>query len=218
MWILWTVLGLLALLLSVILIRTAAFKPKKPTFANVDAIDAPVNFDHDDAVAALQQLLRCKTISYFDRSLEDDAEFDKLIELLPSLYPEVYATCSLTRLPDRALLFCWQGKAHDAPSVMMAHYDVVPVDEASWQKPPFEGIIENGELWGRGALDTKITFSSVLFAANTLIKQGFVPAQDMYFAFSGGEEINDDGALHIVNYFKQNGITPHWFSTKAVPS
>jgi carboxypeptidase PM20D1 len=91
---------------------------------------------------------------------------------------------------------------------MMAHYDVVPVDEQHWQKPPFAGVIENGELWGRGALDTKITFSSVLFSANTLIKQGFVPAQDVYFAFSGGEEINGDGALHIVNYFKEKGITP----------
>jgi len=205
MWILWILLGLIALLLSVVLIRTAAFKPRKTT---IDSDTENVEFDSDEAVSALQQLLRCKTISYFDRSLEDEAEFDKLIDLLPSLYPEVYRVCSLERLPDRALLFRWEGKAHDAPSVMMAHYDVVPVDEEHWQKLPFDGVIENGELWGRGALDTKITFSSVLFSANTLIKQGFVPAQDVYFAFSGGEEINGDGALHIVNYFKEKGITP----------
>ena len=205
MWILWILLGAIALLLLVVLIRTVAFKPRKTEFANDSE---PLDFDSDAAISSLQQLLRCKTISYFDRSLEDDTEFEKLIDLLPTLYPEVYRVCSLQRLPDRALLFRWQGKAHDAPSVMMAHYDVVPVDEQSWEKPPFDGIIENGELWGRGALDTKITFSSVLFSANTLIKQGFVPAQDIYFAFSGGEEINGDGALHIVNYFKENGITP----------
>jgi len=205
MWILWTILGAIALLLGVVLIRTAAFKPQRSDLA---PDTKGVEFDADAAVSALQQLLRCRTISYFDRSLEDDAEFEKLIELLPSLYPEVYRVCSLERLPDRALLFRWEGKAHDAPSVMMAHYDVVPVEEESWQKPPFEGIIEDGVLWGRGALDTKITFSSVLFSANTLISQGFIPEQDVYFAFSGGEEINGDGALHIVNYFKQNGITP----------
>lgn len=205
MWILWIFLGAIALLLLVVLIRTVAFKPRKTEFANDSE---PIDFDSDAAISSLQQLLRCKTISYFDRSLEDDTEFEKLIDLLPTLYPEVYRVCSLQRLPDRALLFRWQGKAHDAPSVMMAHYDVVPVDEQSWEKPPFDGVIENGELWGRGALDTKITFSSVLFSANTLIKQGFVPAQDIYFAFSGGEEINGDGALHIVNYFKENGITP----------
>ena len=205
MWILWTILGAIALLLGIVLIRTAAFKPQRSDLA---PDTKGVEFDADAAVSALQQLLRCRTISYFDRSLEDDAEFEKLIELLPSLYPEVYRVCSLERLPDRALLFRWEGKAHDAPSVMMAHYDVVPVEEESWQKPPFEGIIEDGVLWGRGALDTKITFSSVLFSANTLISQGFIPEQDVYFAFSGGEEINGDGALHIVNYFKQNGITP----------
>ena len=69
MWILWVLLGLVALLLSVVLIRTAAFKPKKTTF-NSDA--ESIEFDADEAVSALQQLLRCKTISYFDHSLEDE--------------------------------------------------------------------------------------------------------------------------------------------------
>ena len=91
---------------------------------------------------------------------------------------------------------------------MMAHYDVVPVEEEHWEKPPFEGIIENGVLWGRGALDTKVTFNGVLFAANTLIKEGFVPEQDMYFAFSGGEEINGNGAVNIVDWFVKNHIEP----------
>lgn len=202
--VLYTVLGLIALFLAVILIRAARFRPK----AQQQAEAAPVPFDGDAAIDALQQLIRCKTISYYDHSMEDDAEFEKLIGLLPTLYPRVFEVCTLTRLPDRALLFCWKGKAHDAPAVMMAHYDVVPVEEANWQKPPFEGIIEDGVLWGRGALDTKVTFNGVLSAANTLIAQGFVPAQDVYFAFSGGEEVNGNGAPNIVAYFKEKGITP----------
>ena len=205
MWIIWTFLGLIGLLLCIVLVRALTFKPQNITYANADD---DVSFDTDAAASALQQLLRCKTISYFDPSLEDEAEFEKLVELLPSLYPEVYRVCSLQRLPDRALLFHWKGKANDAPAVMMAHYDVVPVEQERWQKPAFDGIMEDGVLWGRGALDTKITFSSVLFAANTLISQGFVPEQDVYFAFSGCEEINGNGAVHIVNYFKENGITP----------
>ena len=206
MWILWTILGALSLLLAVILLRAAAFKPRKSE-TNTDAGE-PVTFDADAAVAALQQLVRCKTVSYYDHALEDDAEFEKLIDLLPTLYPEVFRICTLTRLEDRGLLFRWPGKASDAPSVMMAHYDVVPVEEESWQKPAFEGMIEDGVMWGRGTLDTKVTFNGVLFAANTLISQGFIPAQDMYFAFSGGEEVNGLGAVHIVEYFQKNGITP----------
>ncbi len=207
MWILWTILAALALLIIVLIVRTLLFTPKEnPAVATQE--DSPVEFDSDVAVNSLQQLLKCKTISYYDSSLEDDEEFEKLVELLPALFPEVFRVCSLQKLPGRALLFHWKGQAEDAPVVLMAHYDVVPVDEEHWQKPPFEGIIEEGLLWGRGALDTKITFNSALFAANTLISQGFTPAQDVYFAFSGGEEINGDGAVHIVNYFEEHDIHP----------
>ena len=91
---------------------------------------------------------------------------------------------------------------------MMAHYDVVPVNEEKWDKPPFAGIIEDGILWGRGTLDTKVTFNGILSAANSLIGQGFRPEKDIYFAFSGGEEINSQGAPNIVAYFTEHGIHP----------
>ncbi len=200
----YAVLGLFLLLIAVILIRAAAFKPK------AQPGDAPeaISFDQDAAVNALQKLVQCKTISYNDKSMEDDAEFQKLIDLLPGLYPNVYKACSLQQLPDRALLFRWPGKTSDAPAVMMAHYDVVPVDEGKWEKPAFAGIIENGILWGRGTLDTKATFNGVLSAANHLIGEGFVPENDIYFAFSGGEEVNGNGAPNIVKYFMDNGIQP----------
>ncbi len=204
MWILYVILALIAAFLAVILIRAAAFRPKK-------AAERPreeVIFDGDKAIEALQKLIRCRTVSYYDPALEDDGEFEKLIALLPELYPHVATACPLTRLPDRALLFRWEGKGHDKPSVMMAHYDVVPVEEENWEKPPFEAIIEDGVLWGRGSLDTKVTFNAILSAADTMIADGFVPAQDIYFAFSGGEEVNGLGAVRIVDWFKEQGITP----------
>jgi carboxypeptidase PM20D1 len=91
---------------------------------------------------------------------------------------------------------------------MMAHYDVVPVNEENWDKPPFDAIIEDGCMWGRGTLDTKGTFNGVLFAADTLIAQGFQPEHDVYFAFSGGEEVNGLGAPTIVDWFESQGIVP----------
>ena len=198
------ILGLFVAFLAVILIRAACFNPKKQP-----AVDCtPVEFDRDGAVDALAQLVRCKTISYNDHSLEDEEEFQKLADLLPKLYPQVFAVCTLTCLPDRALLFKWPGKTAGDPAVMMAHYDVVPVSEESWEKPPFDGILEDGVLWGRGTLDTKGTFGGVLFAANTLIGQGFQPEHDVYFAFSGGEEVNGKGAVNIVDWFEKEGLTP----------
>ena len=203
----WLFLALLALILvflSVVLIRTARFKPPVQETASREE----VTFDRDAAIHALGELVQCKTISRYTHEEEDDAEFEKLIALLPNLYPHVFATCALQKMPDRGLLFRWQGQHEGSPAVMMAHYDVVPVNEDKWDKPPFAAIIENGVMWGRGTLDTKVTFNGVLSAADHLIANGFVPEHDIYFAFSGGEEVNGKGAVHIVNYFKENGITP----------
>ena len=194
----------LIIFLAVILIRAAAFKPK----AQPKADTTPVDFDKDAAVESLRELVQCKTVSYMDPALEDDAEFEKLISKLPALYPRVFEVCEFTRLPDRGLLFRWKGKTEGAPAVMMAHYDVVPVDKSGWDKPAFDGVIADGCLWGRGTLDTKGTVNGVLFSANTLISQGFTPDHDIYFAFSGGEEVNGMGAVHIVDYFEKNGVRP----------
>ena len=197
-------IGALAAFLAVILVRAALFRPKSQPISD----PTPVEFDRQAAIDALAALIQCKTISHHDHSLEDDAEFEKLISLLPGLYPNVFQTCSFDRLPDRALLFRWPGKASSNPSVMMAHYDVVPVDEDKWEEPPFAAVIKDGHLWGRGTLDTKGTFNGVLSAANHLIAQGFIPENDLYFAFSGGEEVNGRGADNIVQYFVDHGITP----------
>ena len=202
--VLWCILGVIALFLAVLLIRAAMFRPK----AQPPVDETPVAFDKDTAIHALAELVKCKTISYNDPALEDDGEFQKLIDLLPKLYPQVFSACSFQQLPHRALLFRWPGKESNAPAVLMAHYDVVPVDEEKWDKPPFAAIIEDGVLWGRGTLDTKVTFNGVLSAANHLIAQGFQPENDIYFAFSGGEEVNGQGAVNIVDYFMENHIQP----------
>ena len=200
----WVILGVIVLFLLVLVVRALCFNPKPQNRITPD----PIAFDEKAAVENLQQLVRCKTISYNDKSLEDEAEFQKLIDLLPSLYPKVFEVCSFQQLPDRALLLRWPGKESANPSVIMAHYDVVPVDEEKWEKPPFDGVIEDGVLWGRGTLDTKVTFNGALFGANHLIAEGFVPENDVYFAFSGGEEVNGMGAVNIVNYFVENKIQP----------
>ena len=195
-------LAALAALILVVLLRTAAFKPKARPADTPEALD----YDAPAAVDALGRLVRCKTVSYYDKTQEDDREFEKLIALLPELYPQVTKTCQLTRLPDRGLLYRWQGREPGPAAVLMAHYDVVPVDEANWEKPAFEALIEDGVMWGRGTLDTKVTFNGILSAAENLIGQGFQPRQDIYFAFSGGEEVNGPGAVNIVNYFRDNKI------------
>ena len=192
------------LFFGVIILRTLSFTPKD----NVKVINEHIDFDGEKAIENLRELVRCKTVSYKDRALEDEAEFQKLISKLPYLYPNVFSKCEYNELEDRALLLKWMGKNHNMPTVLMAHYDVVPVDESGWQKPAFDAILEDGIIWGRGTLDTKVTFNGVLYSAECLIADGFVPENDIYFAFSGGEEVNGNGAVRIVDYFEKNGIVP----------
>ncbi len=202
-YVLYAVLALVVIFLAVVLIRTAMFVPKKEEERKIEKVE----FDADAAILALQELVRCKTVSFYDHSKEDDAEFEKLISLLPKLYPNVVKTCEFQRFPDRGLLFKWKGTEETKEAaVLMAHYDVVPIEESLWTKPAFDALIEDGILWGRGTLDTKNTLNGILSAAENLIKQGFAPKQDVYFAFSGGEEVSGKGAIHIVDYFHENGI------------
>ena len=202
--ILLSVLIVFLIFLAIIVTRAIRFKPLN----NVKLLNENVEFDGEKAISNLKRLIQFKTISYKDKSLEDDSEFDNFIKELPKLYPNVYKTCDLITLEDRALLFKWKGKNSLNPAVLMAHYDVVPVNKDMWSVDPFEGVIKDGALWGRGSLDTKVTFNGALFSAEHLITQGFIPNSDVYFAFSGGEEVNGKGALNIVNYFKDNGIEP----------
>ncbi len=198
------ILSVLVLILAVVLIRTLLFKAKPQNFSDEDKPE----FSEKEAIENLSELVKCKTVSFYDSSKEDEAEFEKFYALLPKLYPNVYKCCEKIELPDRALLFKWQGEEAEKPTVLMAHFDVVPVSEENWDKPPFDAIIENGVMYGRGTLDTKVTFNGILTAADTLIAKGFVPKNDIYMAFSGGEEVNGNGALNIVNWFEENGITP----------
>jgi carboxypeptidase PM20D1 len=208
------ILILIAVFTGVLLLRAALFLPKTQDIP----AKQEVSLDREKAVSNLAALIRCRTVSYHDPEKEDDAEFEKLLSQLPILYPNVWKTCTFTRFPDRGILFRWKGRNEKTAglgagesenaeaSVLMAHYDVVPVDADAWQEPPFDAVIKDGVMWGRGTLDTKVTLNGILTAADSLIATGFVPAEDIYFAFSGQEEIDGPGATHAVAYFKENHI------------
>ncbi len=200
----WLLLGIVVLFLAVILIRALRFRPADEE----EHQEVRPDFDGEMAVSHLQQMIRCRTVSYQDHDLEDQEEFEKLRALLPQFYPTVFSTCTVEHVDRTGLLFHWKGKRDDSPSVLMAHYDVVPVVESEWEKPPFEGVIEDGVLWGRGTLDTKITFCSSLEAAETLMKKGFVPEQDIYLSYAGDEETGGNGAPSIVSLLESRGIKP----------
>ena len=197
-------LSVLAAFFAVVLIRTARFRPK----AEPDASLPPLAEAPDAALAAehLAEMIRIRTVSFADKAQEDPEPFEEFPRLLARLYPNVHSAGKCERPGPRSLLFRWPGKTPGDPTVLMAHYDVVPADEDAWEKPPFAGIIEGGVLWGRGTLDTKGTLLGVMEAAEAMIARGFVPEHDIYLAFAGDEEIAGTGAPTTVKLLKARGV------------
>ncbi len=196
--------ALLVVFLAVIIIRALLFRPK----AVAPAAQGEAVVDEQAAIDHLAEMIRCKTISYYEDERIDKAEFAKFRALLKSLYPTVFLKCTYEELGPSGVLFSLKGKNADKPAVFMSHYDVVPVNEEQWSKPAFEGIVEDGMLWGRGTLDTKCTLLGTLEAAEQLLKSGFVPENDMYFAFAGDEEVAGSSQPVIVETLRARGITP----------
>lgn len=204
----WTIfgiiVGLLALLILVLVIRALAFKPKGEPLPEPMAVE----FDREKAIEHFVEMIRCKTVSSHNPELQDEKEFEKFRDLLKATYPHVHKECPPQRIGPSGLLFHWKGKSDKEPSVLMSHYDVVTADEASWQKPPFAGVIEDGVLWGRGTLDTKGTLLGVMESVEAAIKKGFVPQNDVYLSFAGDEEIAGSSAPMIVDELEKRGIRP----------
>ncbi len=190
--------------LIIIVIRAAMFRPISETMV----VKERHSLNHEKIISDMVDMIRCKTISYRDDSVIDHNEFDKFIALLEERFPEVHKTCKRDFVGKTGLLFHWKGKESTQPSVLMAHYDVVPIEESGWSKPAFEGIIEDEAIWGRGTLDTKGTLCSIMEAAEYLIQKGFVPAQDLYFSFSGEEEIDGDTCAEIVAELERRNVKP----------
>lgn len=192
------------LFIAVILLRAAMFRPKQEAPVTSEKIAV----DRDKIIKDMVGMIQCKTVSNRDEKLVDRAEFKKFIYLLEDRFPNVHKQCSREFIGKTGILYYWKGKNEGQPSILMSHYDVVPVEESGWIKPAFEGIIENNTIWGRGTLDTKGTLCGIMEAAEYLIATGYTPEKDIYFSFSGEEEIDGATTADIVSELEKRGIKP----------
>ncbi|MFI9011053.1 M20/M25/M40 family metallo-hydrolase [Actinosynnema sp. NPDC053489] len=68
------------------------------------------------------------------------------------------------------------------------HLDVVPADASEWSVHPFSGAVQDGYVWGRGAVDMKDMVAMTLAVARRFKRDGVVPPRDLVFAFLADEE------------------------------
>ncbi|GAA2528019.1 M20 family peptidase [Microbacterium mitrae] len=161
------------------------------------------------AAERLSRMIQLPTVSA-ELDARGLSDFDAFIELIAELYPLVTATLDHEKLHDLGHLYRWRGTTpSDAPVVLMAHYDVVPVDESdAWTYPPFSGTIADGNVYGRGALDDKGPLLVILEAVENLLAAGFTPARDVYLSFGGNEESFGSAAVAIAAELQRRKIVP----------
>jgi carboxypeptidase PM20D1 len=165
----------------------------------------------DPAVAKLQALVRIPTVSHRDQALVETDAFDTFLAELERQFPLLHQHLELTPVRTHGLLFRWPGRATARPVVLMAHLDVVPVDEdAPWQYPPFAAEIAEGAIWGRGTLDDKGCLVAICEAVERLLEDGFTPAQDIWLSFGADEEVSGGCAPAAVEELVRRDVRP-WF-------
>lgn len=74
------------------------------------------------------------------------------------------------------------------PIVVIDHMDVVEAKKEDWTRDPFIPVVENGYVFGRGAIDDKFDVSVVVTVLSKLKRQGWKPGRDVILALSGDEE------------------------------
>jgi carboxypeptidase PM20D1 len=163
----------------------------------------------DRAVAKLQALVRIPTVSDRDPARVDTDAFDRLLAELRTQFPLVHERLELTPVGSYGLLFRWPGLNDELPIVLMAHLDVVPVDEtAPWQHPPFSADVVDGAIWGRGTLDDKGCVTAICEAVERLLEAGHQPAQDVWLSFGCDEEVSGSAAEAAVAELVRRDVRP----------
>ena len=92
--------------------------------------------------------------------------------------------------PGRGNVFARLKGADSSRGALLihGHLDVVPAEPAEWSVHPFSGAIEDGYVWGRGAIDMKDMVGMMIVVARQLKRAGIVPPRDLVFAFVADEE------------------------------
>jgi carboxypeptidase PM20D1 len=181
------------------------------TFSSLQIRIEPIeNIEIDDnAVQRFTKALSYPTIS--NQSKVDTQAFRNLDTFIEKTYPLLDSLLDKEIVNQFSRIYKWQGKNPKLePILLMAHVDVVPVEEGSlkdWEVAPFSGKIKDGFIWGRGTMDDKFSVFSIIEAVNLLLKTDYIPERTIYLAFGHDEEVGGrNGAKSIAKLFEKRGI------------
>lgn len=157
--------------------------------------------DYGDAVDLCQQLIRFDTSNYGDGTGPGEraaAEFVAAVLSDAGLETELVEPASRRS----SVVARIAGTDRTRPALLLhGHLDVVPAPRDLWTVDPFAGEVQDGYLWGRGAVDMKDMDAMILSVVRRRLFEGRPPARDVVVAFFADEEAGgQQGAFWLAKH------------------
>jgi carboxypeptidase PM20D1 len=157
----------------------------------------------------LAAAIRIPTVSHDDPATVDPATFDHLRGYLEHSFPATFARLEVEAFATHGLLLTWRGSDPEAPAlVLMAHQDVVPVEDTStWSRHPFGADRTDTHLIRRCAIDDKGSLIAILEAVEALLDLGVGLRRTLILALGHDEErMGADGAGAMASALARRGL------------
>lgn len=152
----------------------------------------------------LKRMIDCQTV--FTPEGHYQAEFDRFYQVLADAFPKLHKTATRFTFGSGCFVYVVEGRNADKNIMLMSHHDVVEGAEG-WDTPPFDAVLKDGALYGRGTIDTKTPLFAQLQACEELLAEGYdFPGIRLYIGSSNNEETCGDGMVEATKFFRQQGI------------
>ncbi len=140
-----------------------------------------------ETVRICQELIRIPSVNFGEGKGDEKA----IAEYVASLLAEVGIQNEIIETAPNRLNVVGRIKGKDASRpglVLHGHIDVVPANADDWSVDPFGGVIKDGCVWGRGAVDMKNMDAMILAIVRLWARSGYQPQRDIVLAFFADEE------------------------------
>jgi acetylornithine deacetylase/succinyl-diaminopimelate desuccinylase-like protein len=141
----------------------------------------------EDAIKICQDLIRIPSVNYGDNRGDEKAVAEYVVASLAEvgIAAEIFEAA-----PNRCNVIAKiKGSDSARPGLVLhGHIDVVPAAAEEWQVDPFSGVIKDGAIWGRGAVDMKNMDAMILAIVRHWARNGIKPPRDIVLAFFADEE------------------------------
>lgn len=140
-----------------------------------------------DVVTLCQELIRIPSVNFGEGKGDESAVAEYVVAKLAEvgIDAKIYESA-----PKRVSVVARiEGTDSSRPGLVVnGHIDVVPANAADWSVDPFSGLIKDGCIWGRGAVDMKNMDAMMLAVFRLWARHGFRPERTMVIVFFGDEE------------------------------